>query len=141
MADGKVSISEVLHSAGNKVEYSGNNCSCCARLKQELKSAITEWEFRKFREVDIRDAIEVMSSTKSMQKKCSENDLPFSEKYQFQEQRNRLSDKISKTCNGINEDSVILMGENDRDIILCNCMEVADNPIPVIVNGEIVSKN
>jgi hypothetical protein len=114
-------------------------------LKQELKSAIIELEsaiktIRKLREVYIRDAIEVMSSTKSMQKKCSENDLPFREKHQFQEQRNQFSDRISKTCNGINEDSVILMGEKDHDIILSNCMEEADNPIPVIVNREIVSK-
>jgi hypothetical protein len=55
------------------------NCWCCARLKQELKSAIIELEsaietIRKLREVDICDAIEVMSNTKSMQKKCSEND-------------------------------------------------------------------
>jgi hypothetical protein len=65
------------------------------QLKQELKNAITELEsairtVRKLREVDIRDAIEVMSSTKSVQKKkkkCCENDLSFSEKYQFQEQR------------------------------------------------------
>jgi hypothetical protein len=32
------------------------------------------------------------------------------------------------------------MGEKDRDRVLSNCMEEADNPIPVIVNGEIVSK-
>jgi hypothetical protein len=33
-----------------------------------------------------------------------------------------------------------LIGEKDRDRVISNCMEEVDNPIPVIVNGEIVSK-
>jgi hypothetical protein len=54
----------VIYSAENGVEYSGNKCWCCARLKQELKSAIIELEsatetIRKLREVFFHDAIEV----------------------------------------------------------------------------------
>jgi hypothetical protein len=89
------------------VEYSGNKCWCCARLKSaiiELESAIET--IRKLRELYIRDAFEVMNNAKSMQNKCIENDLPYSDKHQFQD-----SDGINKTCNGINDDSVILMGE------------------------------
>jgi hypothetical protein len=52
---------------------------------------------------------EVMNCKNSLQIKRSENDLPYSEKYQFQEQRNRLCDRINKFCNGIDEYSATLM--------------------------------
>jgi hypothetical protein len=77
----------------NGVNYSRNKCGCCARLKQELKCAITELEsaietISRLREQYFRDVIEVLNCMNCLQIKCSENDLLYSEKYQFHEQRN-----------------------------------------------------
>jgi hypothetical protein len=129
----------------NGVNYFRNKCGCCARLKQELKCAILELEsaretISKLREQYLRDVIEVINCMNSLQIKCSENDLLYSEKYQFQEQKNRLYDRISKFCNGTDEYNATLM-EKERVIVLSNRKEKANKPIRVIVNGEVVAKD
>ena len=147
MADSKDdSIREVIYSAENGETNPGKECWCCARLKLELNSAVIELESATETITMLREALknavmEVRNSISTMEDKCSENGLPYSEKTRHQVQRNRHSKRIDKINDRIKVNSVLSTRKESQEKILSQLTEEAANLIPVIVNAEIVTKN